>query len=63
MLKRQKDARTPPPREVSFERCSEESKTLESIGIGEFGMRTLRKGNITTFKMRIREKLFQRSSS
>ena len=48
----------PPPREVSFKRCSEESETLESIGIGKFAMRTSRKGNITTFKMGIREKVF-----
>ena len=47
-----------PPREVSFKRCSEESETLESIGIGEFAMRTSKKGNMTTFKMGIREKLF-----
>ena len=47
-----------PPREVSFERHSEESETLESIGIGEFAMTTLKKGNMTTFKMGIREKLF-----
>ena len=32
-----------PPREVSFERHSEESKMSESIGIGEFAMRTSKK--------------------
>ena len=47
-----------PPREVSFERHSEESETSESIGIGEFAMTTSKKGNMTTFKMGIREKLF-----
>ena len=47
-----------PPREVSFERCTEESKTSESIGIGEFTMTTSKKGNMTMFKMGIREKLF-----
>ena len=48
----------PPPREVAIERCSEHSVTLESIGIGEFGMRMSRKGNMTTFNLAIRESLF-----
>ena len=47
-----------PPREVSFERRTEESEMSKSIGIGEFAMRTSKKGNMTTFKMGIREKLF-----
>ena len=48
----------PPPSKVAIERCSEHSVTLESIGIGEFGMRMSRKGNMTTFNLAIRESLF-----
>ena len=47
----------PPPSEVAVERCSEHSVTSESIGIGEFGMSTSRKGNVATFNIAIRESL------
>ena len=48
----------PPPREVAIERCGEHSITSESIRIGEYYMRTSRKGNMTTFNLGIRESLF-----
>ena len=48
----------PPPRRVAMERYSEQSVMSESIRIGEYGMRTLRKGNMTTFNLAIRESLF-----
>ena len=53
----------PPQREVAFERHSEHSITSESIRIGEYGMVTSRKGNMTTFNLGIREVYFEWSSS
>ena len=46
-----------PATEAAIERESEQSQT-SSIGIGEFGMNTSKKGNATTFAMAIRENLF-----
>jgi hypothetical protein len=46
-----------PATEVAIVRSSEQS--MSSIGIGEFGMNTSKKGNTTTFAMAIRENLFQ----
>ena len=47
-----------PATEVTIVRGSEQSLT-SSIRIGEFGMKTTKKGNMTTFAMAIRENLFQ----
>ena len=46
-----------PAIEVAIVRSSEQS--MSSIGIGEFGMNTSKKGNTTTFAMAVREHLFQ----